>query len=35
MTGDVSDALQNMMMQYAKIETFIRHYLRRMVTADT
>ncbi|KAG4413011.1 hypothetical protein IFR04_013848 [Cadophora malorum] len=32
---DVSDALQNMMMQHAKIDTFIKHYLRRTVTADT
>jgi hypothetical protein len=31
----VSDALQNMMMQHAKIDTFIKHYLRRTVTADT
>ena len=35
LTGDVSDALQNMMMQHAKIDTFIKHYLRRTVTADT
>ncbi|KAG9246656.1 hypothetical protein BJ878DRAFT_533103 [Calycina marina] len=34
-SGDVSDALQNMMMQHAKIDTFIKHYLRRTVTADT
>jgi hypothetical protein len=33
--GDVSDALQNMMMQHAKIDTFIKHYLRQTVTADT
>ncbi|KAH7306158.1 C2H2 finger domain protein [Rhexocercosporidium sp. MPI-PUGE-AT-0058] len=33
--GDVSDALQNMIMQYAKIDTFIKHYFRRTVTADT
>ncbi|KAG4443338.1 hypothetical protein IFR05_001127 [Cadophora sp. M221] len=32
---DVSDALQNMMMQYAKVNTFIKHYLRRTVTANT
>ena len=31
----MSDALQNMMMQHAKIDTFIKHYLRRTVTADT
>jgi Protein of unknown function (DUF3435) len=35
LTGDVSDALQNMIMQHAKIDTFIKHYLRRTVTADT
>lgn len=35
LTGDVSDALQNMMIQHAKIDTFIKHYLRRTVTADT
>jgi len=35
LTGDVSDALQNMMMQHAKIDTFIKHYLRRTITADT
>ncbi|KAH8663686.1 hypothetical protein BGZ60DRAFT_565713 [Tricladium varicosporioides] len=34
-SGDMSDALQNMIMQHAKIDTFIRHYLRRKVTADT
>ncbi|KAH8759530.1 hypothetical protein F5882DRAFT_431795 [Hyaloscypha sp. PMI_1271] len=34
-SGDVSDALQNMIMQHAKIDTFIKHYLRRTVTADT
>jgi hypothetical protein len=31
----VSDAFQNMIMQHAKIDTFIKHYLRRVVTADT
>lgn len=31
----MSDALQNMIMQHAKIDTFIKHYLRRVVTADT
>jgi hypothetical protein len=31
----VSDALQNMMMQHAKIDTFIKHYLWRTVTAAT
>ncbi|CAG8982679.1 hypothetical protein HYALB_00000958 [Hymenoscyphus albidus] len=34
-SGDVSDALQNMMLQHAKIDTFIKHYLPRRVTADT
>ncbi|CAG8980240.1 hypothetical protein HYALB_00009822 [Hymenoscyphus albidus] len=33
--SDVSDALQNMMLQHAKIDTFIKHYLPRRVTADT
>jgi hypothetical protein len=33
--GDVSDALQNMMMQHADMRTFINHYLSRRVTADT
>ena len=28
-TGDVSDALQNMMLQHASIDTFIKHYLPR------
>ena len=32
--GDVSDALQNTMLQHAKIDTFIKHYLPRRVTAD-
>ncbi|KAI9764678.1 MAG: hypothetical protein M1839_005790 [Geoglossum umbratile] len=33
-SGDVSDALQNMMLQHANIDTFIKHYLPRRVTAD-
>jgi Protein of unknown function (DUF3435) len=28
-TGDVTDALQNMMLQHASIDTFIKHYLPR------
>jgi hypothetical protein len=32
---DVSDALQLMMLQHAKMETYIKHYLPRRVTADT
>ncbi|KAH0552930.1 hypothetical protein GP486_006872, partial [Trichoglossum hirsutum] len=32
--GDVSNALQNMMLQHANIDTFIKHYLSRWVTAD-
>ncbi|KAI9761350.1 MAG: hypothetical protein M1840_001974 [Geoglossum simile] len=32
--GDVSNALQNMMLQHANIDTFIKHYLPRRVTAD-
>ena len=35
MLGKVSEALQNLMMQHADIETFLRHYLHRRVTADT
>ena len=31
----MSDALQNMMIQHAKIDTFIKHYLRRTVTTNT
>lgn len=34
-TGNVSEALQNLMMQHADIRTFLRHYLHRRVTADT
>jgi hypothetical protein len=34
-TGDVSNALQNLMMQHAKMRTFINHYLSRRVTVDT
>jgi hypothetical protein len=31
----VSDALQNLMLQHASMDTFIKHYLLRRVTADT
>ena len=31
----MSDALQNLMLQHASIDTFIKHYLPRWVTADT
>jgi hypothetical protein len=31
----VSDALQNMILQHAKIDTFFKHYFPRRVTADT
>lgn len=34
-SGDVSDALQNMIMQHADARTFVKHYLPRRVTADT
>ncbi|KAL5347682.1 hypothetical protein ACLOAV_007091 [Pseudogymnoascus australis] len=34
-SGDVSDALQNMMLQHADMRTFIDHYLSRRVGADT
>lgn len=33
--GGVSDALQNMMLQHRNMDTFIRHYLPRRITADT
>ncbi|KAH0538662.1 hypothetical protein FGG08_004737 [Glutinoglossum americanum] len=33
-SGDVSDALPNMILQHASINTFIKHYLPRRVTAD-
>ncbi|KAH9206210.1 hypothetical protein DL95DRAFT_316025 [Leptodontidium sp. 2 PMI_412] len=33
--SNVSDALQNIIIQHAKINTFIKHYLRRTVTANT
>lgn len=33
--GDVSDALQNMILQHADMRTFVNHYLRRRVTKDT
>jgi hypothetical protein len=33
--GDVSDALQNMMMQHADMRTFVNHYISRRVTVDT
>lgn len=34
-TGDVSTALQNLMMQHANIRTLINHYFSRRVTVDT
>ncbi|KAF2844244.1 hypothetical protein T440DRAFT_436700 [Plenodomus tracheiphilus IPT5] len=33
--GNVSEAMQNMMMGHASIKTFLRHYLSRRVTVDT
>src|SRR5579871_4625655 len=33
--GNVSEALQNLMMKHADIRTFLRYYLPRRVTADT
>ncbi|KAF1364477.1 hypothetical protein EJ07DRAFT_27239, partial [Lizonia empirigonia] len=33
--GNVSEAMQNMMMGHASITTFLRHYLSRRVTVDT
>lgn len=34
-TGNVSDAMQNLMMGHASINTFLKHYLSRRVTVDT
>ncbi|TVY25215.1 hypothetical protein LHYA1_G006083 [Lachnellula hyalina] len=34
-SGNISDALQNIIMQHAKINTFIKHYLQRIVTTNT
>ena len=31
----MSDALQNMILQHSKMDTSIKHYLRRKMTADT
>ncbi|EDN09785.1 predicted protein [Histoplasma mississippiense (nom. inval.)] len=31
---DVSDSLQNLMLQHASIDTFLKHYLDRNITAD-
>ncbi|OJD22468.1 hypothetical protein ACJ73_06185 [Blastomyces percursus] len=31
---DVSDSLQNLMLQHASIDTFVKHYLDRNITAD-
>jgi len=31
----MTNALQNIIMQHAKINTFIKHYLRQKVTANT
>ena len=33
--GNVSEAMQNLIMQHADIRTFLRHYLSRRITADT
>lgn len=33
--GNVSEALQNLMMQHGDARTFLNHYLHRRVTADT
>ncbi|EER43787.1 conserved hypothetical protein [Histoplasma capsulatum H143] len=33
-TADVSDSLQNLMLQHASIDTFLKHYLDRNITAD-
>ncbi|OJD16129.1 hypothetical protein AJ78_03709 [Emergomyces pasteurianus Ep9510] len=31
---DISDSLQNLMLQHASIDTFVKHYLDRNITAD-
>ncbi|EDN05111.1 predicted protein [Histoplasma mississippiense (nom. inval.)] len=33
-SSDVSDSLQNLMLQHASIDTFLKHYLDRNITAD-
>ena len=33
--GNVSEAMQNLMMGHASITTFVKHYLSRRVTVDT
>jgi len=33
--GNVSEAMQNLMMGYASIATFLKHYLSRCITVDT
>ena len=33
--GNVSEAMQNLMMGHGDIRTFLRHYLPRRVTVDT
>ncbi|EEH39099.2 hypothetical protein PAAG_01561 [Paracoccidioides lutzii Pb01] len=32
--ADVSDSLQNLMLQHARFDTFLKHYLNRNITAD-
>jgi hypothetical protein len=33
--GNVSEAMQNLMMGHASIATFLKHYLSRRITVDT
>ena len=33
-TADVSDSLQNLILQHASIDTFLKHYLDRRINAD-
>ena len=35
MVGNVSEAMQNLMMQHADIRTFLKHYIHRLVEVDT
>jgi hypothetical protein len=34
-TGNVTEAMQNLMMGHASISTFVKHYLSRRITVDT
>jgi hypothetical protein len=34
-TGNVTEAMQNLIIGYASISTFVKHYLSRRITVDT